>query len=115
MPRCGAHSMKNVPLGQGGRLQGGLNAGTNPSQRCATAVAGTKGIFTSFPPSEARAGIQSSKEPRSGWRGCRFSLSPPPDFYGGRPGSVQKLMGLFASWNWPEFCNGQVKKKSAEG
>ena len=66
MPRYGAHSMKiTSPLGQGG-TSGWLNAGTNPSQRCATAVAATKGIFTSFLPSEARAGIQSSKEPRSG-------------------------------------------------
>jgi hypothetical protein len=38
------------------------------------------------------------------WRGCRFSLSPPPDFYGRRPGCVHKPMDLFGSWNWLEFC-----------
>src|SRR4030095_4413967 len=61
MLRCGATFDENcAPLWDKGDFRGG-------STREQTLFgAATKGIFTTFPPSEARAEIQSSKEPRSG-------------------------------------------------
>jgi hypothetical protein len=84
MPRCGATFDENrrPPLEKVG-IEGG-HAGTNPLRRYATAVSAVKAsqaftlsdggdfqrvgrpLFSSFRPSEGRAGIQSFGEPPSG-------------------------------------------------
>ncbi len=149
MPRCGAtFDESSVPPWKRGDFRGVLNAGRNPPRRCATAVAAVKAsqaftasdggdfqrverpLVSSFRPSEARAGIQSSGEASSGfpsrhlicrqssgmmplplWRRCKVDPSLPPDL-GVRPrGFVQKPLDLFASWIGLSFALARRRRK----